>query len=262
MKLTSTYKFIILLTVFLITLITLFLVKPIAQDPNYHNFADNRFFFSVPNFMDVFSNTPFVFIGLLGFSVSIKKQKKISFSYFLIGNTLFLGIFLTGIGSAYYHLFPSNFSLIFDRLPMTIVFSALFSMVVFNYVSEKVGIIVFYGMLLTGLISMWHWYNTELLGAGDLRLYVFVQFFPILTIPIILLLYKTNGEFNKLLIFAFIFYSLAKLGEYFDAKVYVMLKFLSGHTIKHLLAALATYFIYKLWKVAQERKIFLLKETN
>jgi len=33
---------------------------PIAQDPRYHEFADRRAFFGIPNFWDVVSNIPFL----------------------------------------------------------------------------------------------------------------------------------------------------------------------------------------------------------
>src|SRR5690242_14748079 len=42
------------------------LVKPIPQNPAYHDFADRRGFLGVENFMDVVSNAPFLIVGLAG----------------------------------------------------------------------------------------------------------------------------------------------------------------------------------------------------
>src|SRR2546422_9702397 len=39
---------------------------PISQDAAYHEFADTRRLFGVPNFLNVASNIPFLVIGILG----------------------------------------------------------------------------------------------------------------------------------------------------------------------------------------------------
>jgi len=49
----------------------------------------------------------------------------------------FVGVFLTGIGSSYYHLYPDNRTLVWDRLPMTIAFMALFGAIVGEYISRR-----------------------------------------------------------------------------------------------------------------------------
>jgi hypothetical protein len=41
----------------------------IAQPLNYHQFADQRPFFSVPNFFNVVSNAPFLIAGVWGFMI-------------------------------------------------------------------------------------------------------------------------------------------------------------------------------------------------
>ena len=92
------------------------------------------------------------------------------------------------------------------------------------------------------------WYYTELMGVGDLRLYAFVQFFPIITIPIILALYRTKKLYTKQLLYVFGAYLLAKICEHYDAQIHEVLSVVSGHTIKHLFSALAIYFIYRIYK--------------
>jgi hypothetical protein len=51
----------------------------------------------------------------------------------------FLGVFLTGIGSSYYHWDPNDDTLFWDRLPMTLGFSAILALAVEERVSEKIG---------------------------------------------------------------------------------------------------------------------------
>ena len=42
------------------------LLPPIPQDQGYHDFADHRTMFGIPNFWNVVSNLPFVAVGAVG----------------------------------------------------------------------------------------------------------------------------------------------------------------------------------------------------
>lgn len=94
-------------------------VPPIAQDQAYHSFADSRSVWSIANFWNVVSNLPFAMVGLLG----LGKLRG------AVDRVLFTGVLLTFFGSAYYHLAPSDARLVWDRLPMTLVFMALLACV-------------------------------------------------------------------------------------------------------------------------------------
>jgi hypothetical protein len=242
------YRIIVLLSVFLVTAITMMFLDPIAQDLAYHKFSDVRAFFDIPYFMDVMSNMPFVVLGVLGFLVVGKAYKNKPMAFFLMTFTFFVGVFLTGIGSAFYHYAPNNFSLIFDRLPMTLVFTPFFATIIYDYVDRRAGAIIFYGLLLLGIYSILYWYYTEVMGAGDLRLYAFVQYFPVVAVPLILIFYKNSKLYTRQIIYAFGAYTIAKLCENFDTEIFEALQLVSGHTIKHLFSALAVYFIYTIYK--------------
>ena len=248
MTLKRYYKIIVLLAVFVITAVALFFADPIAQDLAYHRFSDCREMLGIPHFMDVLSNLPFLIIGVMGFKLVGKAYKKQPMAYFIMTFILFVGVLLTGLGSAFYHYAPNNFTLIFDRLPMTLVFNALFATVIYDYVDRRAGAIVFYGLLMAGVYSILYWYYTELMGVGDLRMYAFIQFFPVVAVPLILIFYKNTQLYTKLLIYAFVAYAIAKLCEHFDAVIFSYLKVISGHTIKHLFSALAVWFIYKIYR--------------
>lgn len=248
MSLKRYYKIVVLIGVFLITAIALSFADPIAQDLAYHRFSDCRALFGIPHFMDVLSNLPFIIIGFMGFKLVGKAYRNKPMTYFIMVFTLFVGVFFTGLGSAFYHYAPNNFTLIFDRLPMTLVFNALFATVIYDYVDRRAGAVVFYGLLLAGIYSIMYWYYTELMGAGDLRMYAFIQFFPVVAVPLILIFYKNAHLYTKLLVYAFLAYTVAKLCEHFDAEIFSFLGFISGHTIKHLFSALAIWFIYQVYK--------------
>ncbi|MDG1477335.1 MAG: ceramidase domain-containing protein [Vicingaceae bacterium] len=246
MKSVRLYKAVSLVVVFFIAAVTLYLIDPIAQDLAYHRFSDCRSMFGIPHFMDVISNIPFIVVGYLGVRLVQKSYKKYTATYFVMLFVLFSGVFLTGLGSMFYHCSPNNFTLIFDRLPMTFVFTSLFALIISDYVDRRVGAWVFYLFLTIGVYSIFYWYYTEIIGVGDLRLYAFVQFFPIVCTPLILAVYRNDKLYTKELIYVFAAYIVAKLFEHFDVLIYNFTGFISGHTIKHLISALAIYLMYKM----------------
>ena len=96
---------------------------PIPQDLAYHNFSDAKDLFYIPNIWNVLSNLPFLIVGILGiyklnYSHTLNIITDNKQAYF----ALFFGTALVSFGSGYYHLWPNNQTLVWDRLPMTIAF--------------------------------------------------------------------------------------------------------------------------------------------
>ena len=68
-----------------------------------------------------------------------------------------------------------------------------------------------------------------------------------LLIPIILLMYRSVYDKVDFLWFVIVLYALSKLFEYFDFAVYEMGRLISGHSLKHIAAAIAPLvFLYGL----------------
>ncbi len=126
---------------------------------------------------------------------------------------------------------------------MTIGFMALTTGLISEYLYRELQKKIFYPLLFVGFISVLYWYYTEQQGRGDLRLYVLVQFLPMLLIPLVALTHQSRFAQNNLLIGVILFYLLAKLTEHYDHTIHQALGFISGHSIKHLLAAAATYLV-------------------
>jgi hypothetical protein len=210
--------------------IALGFVPSIAQPEKYHVFADHRMFLGIPDFWNVTSNLPFAVVGILGFRAF----------HDLASRFLFAGILLTTFGSAYYHLAPDTPRLVWDRLPMTIAFMSLLVLVVRDCLGTKAGTWLLFPLIAIGLLSVLWWRVT-----GDLRLYILVQFVPILMILVALLIYELPAK--RELWIALLLYALAKVAEFFDAQTYSVF-LLSGHTAKHLLAGFSTYWIYR-WRL-------------
>jgi hypothetical protein len=223
-----------------VALVALLVHGRIPQDPAYHLFADTRTIAGIGNFWNVLSNLPFLLFGLYGLSRIGKLAEPESKSAYV---ALCLGVLLVGFGSAYYHYSPSWKSLIWDRLPMTIAFMALFAMLLDERKVLDVGPRILWPLLVVGIGSVAYWYWTETQGAGDLRPYVLVQFLPIALIPIILLLFDGKYLGSRLLIAALVLYFAAKALEYFDQQIFRAIGIVSGHTLKHLVAGIAVLCI-------------------
>lgn len=225
-----------------------FLVGPVSQSPAYHNLSDHRIVFGVPNFFNVLSNAPFFIIGFTGLFLvnrtSAPKPIKLVYCF------LYLGITLVSFGSAYYHLNPNNDTLVWDRIPMTVVFMSLTAATVSEFISHKAGIYLLFPLIILGVGSVLYWHYTELQNKGDLRLYGFVQFYPMLFIPLVIILFSKTRKNNgvKELIWVVIWYAIAKVFEYFDAQIYSAGRIISGHSLKHLAAAVSTWYLVLLFR--------------
>jgi ceramidase len=216
------------------------MLHPIPQSLSYHDFADKRALWQIPNFANVVSNAPFLFVGMAGL-LSFRKIKapgKMGWVY----RVLFLGILLTGLGSAYYHYGPSDDTLVYDRIPLSIVFMALLSATLSEFVSHRLGIYLLIPLVFLGIFSVWWWHFGALHGRGDLRLYGFVQFYPMLFIPLILWLFYDPRSRSTLrrLGMVVIWYAIAKVFELLDRPIYEATGIISGHSLKHLAAAVST----------------------
>ncbi len=241
-------KGIILITITLASVFgVFFLLEPIAQDTRYHQFADKRIFLGIPNTLNVLSNIPFVMVGFLGtaFSVRFIKADRFGVGYFFY-MIFFIGVFMTGIGSSYYHYLPSNISLFWDRLPMALAFMGFFCSVIAELIDQKVAGFLLAPLLLIGLGSVFYWIWTEQSGHGDLRLYALVQYLPFILIPLMMFMYTIPKNYLRYVMGLGGLYIISKLFEIHDSTIYEWIKIVSGHTLKHLFAAAGTYCILKM----------------
>ncbi len=243
-------KVYILLGTALLGLITAFLVKPIPQDLKYHQFADQRLLLGIPHFGDVLSNLPFLIIGLWGLILiwRYSSDPKIIESSAEISSWVvtFLGIALVGPGSAYYHNHPTNETLIWDRLPIAVGFMGIFCTMISERIDVNAGKRLLWPLVVLAIISVWYWAFTEKNFEGDLRLYGFVIFYPMIGIPLLLILFPPKYSGVRFVIEMLILYVIAKVFEAFDKEVFSWTQgIISGHTLKHLFSAAATWSLIR-----------------
>jgi hypothetical protein len=238
------FKRALLWMVALIAIFSVFQIPPISQDQLYHSFSDQKNISGISNFYNVLSNIPFLIVGALGFVLFIKNKTKLKELGIFIPSIIFsIGIFCVGIGSAYYHYNPNNETLIWDRLPMTIGFMALYSIIVSTFINPSSGNKLLPWLLFCGLFSVGYWGFTESIGTGDLRMYALVQFLPMVLILLILSLYTTQKVGQGKLIIVLIWYAIAKALETLDEQIFSILNNISGHSLKHIAAAIASYYV-------------------
>jgi len=238
----------------MLALAAIAVVPPFPQDPKYHAFPDQRSFVEIPSALNVLSNAPFLLVGAMGLwfllhradtgpcSPFIESQERWPFVGF------FAGLFLTGLGSAYYHWAPSNATLLWDRLPITVLIMSLFAGVIGERISPKAGSASLLPLIALGIGSVVYWYWSEQHGQGDLRFYAFVQFGPVLLIPVMLVLFPDRYTRVSDFWAALGLYLLAKIFEHFDAEVFALGGLVSGHMLKHLASAVSAYWILRMLK--------------
>ncbi len=222
-------------------------IAPIPQDAAYHQFADVRTFLGIPNFWNVVSNLGFFIVGLCGLyqlnvtrSLNVVSQVKASYILF------FAGVTLVAFGSGYYHWWPSNATLLWDRLPITLAFMALMSFSLAEFLSISWGRAGLWPLLLAGLASAVYWYWGELHGVGDLRPYVLVQFFPMVLLVVLFVFGRPTFRDNRGYWWLLAAYILAKLAEHFDGLIAQWTHgVMAGHALKHVLAAMGLWLLLR-----------------
>ncbi len=215
------------------------LVPAIPQDPAYHSFADTRLILDVDNFWNVVSNLPFLLVGAAGLFYVHRNADAVCLSGLQIAyQVFFAGVLLTAFGSGYYHFAPANDTLVWDRLPMTIGFAGLFSVIVGEFVSLRAARLILVPLIVVGFASVGYWAWTEASGAGDLRLYAIVQFLPMLLIPVILLSHRPVIGSARYYWWMLAFYFIAKIFEQLDIAIFDAGNLISGHSLKHVFSAM------------------------
>lgn len=222
------------------------LIPALPQPLSYHAFADCRSFGAVPNLLNVVSNLPFLVGGALGIGLILRggghfagPREPLPYLVF------FVGALLTSVGSAWYHLAPDNSRLVWDRLPMTLGFAGLVSAAVADRVDVRVGLRMLWPLLALGAFTVLYWYGTERLGRGNVIPYALYQGWSVLAVMLLLITCPARRyTHGRMLVWAAVWYALAKVFESTDLAVFRFTQGLvSGHTIKHLLAAGAVFSI-------------------
>ncbi len=269
-NLTGPVSAVLLVVATLISAFFLF-VAPIPQPQVYHDFADKRTFicscaakggfflppgaeserkgFIIKNFGDVLSNLVIFAGGVRGLALL-----QVGNTDFAVGSIrewqqqvclpiLFSSTVAISAGSAYYHWNPNDSTLVWDRLPMTVAFVSTFCYMLEEYIPDVgIGQSLLAPLLLLGMFSVLYWS-----WADDLRLYALIQFLPLVIIAGLLVCRRPKHGGAAHHAFALVSYGLAKVCEERDYEIFSWTRQrVSGHTLKHVLAGMATMSIASL----------------
>jgi hypothetical protein len=200
-----------------------------------HPFIDARTLMGVPNAMDVFTNAPLALAGLWG--LHAMKRQSLPAATRWAAHTFFVGLLLTGLGSAWYHWAPDAAGLVWDRLGMAVTFAGAMALAV----GERVGqassrqtlqVVLPLAVLSAGL-PLW---------ADNVLPWAVVQFGGMTLIVWLALRQPAVGAIGVRLGSLIGLYALAKLLESGDDFVFHLSgETVSGHSLKHMAAALAAW---------------------
>lgn len=222
------------------------LLPPIPQPQSYHLFADRSSCLGIAHCADTASNLFFVLAGLAGLAFLASRDGHRAFAdrrerlpYLMF----FLAVVLVGIASAYYHLAPDDARLAWDRAAVAAALMAWFAAIVCERTDVVWGRRLLPLLLAAGLGSVAYWDWSESAGRGDLRAYGLMQLVPFVFVPLLLRLYPPRYSNDRDIFAVLGLYLAALLCDLLDRPVAAATGFVSGHTLKHLLAAGAALLI-------------------
>jgi hypothetical protein len=211
---------------------------PLPQWLDYHDFADTRVLGFVPRAGDVLTNVAILAAGL--WSLSLRHHVHVSPDERPAFRLLVVGAILTAFGSAYYHWAPSNARLVWDRLPLALLLTAIVSLVLADRVTPTFGraALLPVGALALGSVALWG--LTEAFGRGDLWLYLLVRVGASVGVLVLLIARRSRYGAAALVWAAVACDGLETVAERSDWQIWRATGgIVSGHNLKHVLAGAA-----------------------
>lgn len=226
----------------------------IQQPPEYHQFADQRACLGLPNCLDTASNALFILVGVTGLHLLSTSLRQHSSARRIFIDPLealpyalfFFATILVGFSSGFYHLAPNNQRLVWDRAAISLALMTWLAAILCERVSLTVGLRLLLPFIAAGLGSVAWWGWSEASGIGDLRPYGLMQLTPMVLVPLLIWLYPPRYSNDRDILIVITLYGLALLCDLGDRPVFTLTGGLvSGHTCKHVIAALAAYWLMR-----------------
>ncbi|KAI4379656.1 hypothetical protein MLD38_005927 [Melastoma candidum] len=234
----------------------------IPYSPTHHVYADMRNFLGVPNTLNVFTNFPFLVVGVVGLVFCLQGSFfNISLTGEIVGWALFYaGISGVAFGSAYYHLRPDDDRVVWDTLPMMVAYASLFSSFLVERVGQRTGLCFLWVLLLISFLSAAYERT-----FNDLRLRMMFQLIPCIVIPFMTLLFPPKYTHSRYWLLAAGIYLLSKFEAVTDRKIYMANNYIiSGHSLEHIcLAMFPTLLTFMLsYRSVKFQRLGDLKENH
>ncbi len=211
----------------------------LAQSVSYHGFADQRAWGLLPHAMDVLSNLGFLIAGLAGlWMLHQLRNAYLDRTSRAMATLFFVGLIGCFAGSSYYHLAPHDAALLWDRLAMCLPFAGMLGLAV-RQVTEDDAAAWFaaLAMLIGAVVSALIWRE-----GGNMLPWAVAQGSGMLALIALACMPSRKNRLHVHIGVVIGFYALAKVFELADAQVFEMnCGLISGHSVKHLLAAAAAW---------------------
>lgn len=225
----------VLLGVVLALLIVAIFGPALAQPGHLHGFADQRLWWGIPCAMDVLSNLPFAVGGVLGLIFLARQRRDISAAQQGLSALFFVGLIVTAGASSWYHWRVDDAGLAIDRLGMAVAFAGLLGLAASDRISGRAGVALSLAMLVLGPFSVAVWF-----ASGNVLAWAALQFGGMGLVLWLACMKPVPGALAVRWGWVIMIYVVAKFFEQADEAVYALSsQWISGHSIKHLVASCA-----------------------
>lgn len=214
------------------------LLPAAALPAGYHDFADQRAWAGLPHAMDVLSNLPFAAMGVWGLAwLRRVPTGRIGVAQRGLAALFFVGLIVTTFCSAGYHLEPDHAGLCGDRVGMSLAFAGVLGLAAADRIGARAGVALAVCIALaapaTALID---WL------AGNMTPWAVLQGGGLVLLAALALRRPQPRALGFSIIGVIAFYAVAKALELADAPIFALTQqIISGHSAKHVVAALAAW---------------------
>jgi hypothetical protein len=229
------------------------------RTPAYNVFADQVTCLGIPNFTNVASNLAFVLVGVWGLAWLWTERSRLLPTRFRTRTQLalyasfFAAAVLVGLGSGYFHYAPTNATLFWDRCPMTLAVAALTGAFIAERIDDRAGVAVAVALALLLPATLVYWRMSEAGGAENLWPYVVGLYGSLGVATLVLLLFPSPFTHGGQAFVAIAWYAAAMpFDKVLDGWIYSLGGVIGGHAVKHLLAALAMFWLF--WFMLRPRR--------
>jgi hypothetical protein len=203
---------------------------PITRGPAFHQYADTRSWLGIPNTLDVLSNVAFLIVAFVMWRRTTR-----------LARLACIGTAAIGIGSAIYHASPGDTTLALDWAPIATTLMWVLAAVIEDRGGPGRAFAI--GGAIAALGSVGWWLATGGTHGGDMTAYVVVQAAGV-ALPTLVALFRQGRIPALQLVLALGVFGLARIATTHDRQLLDAIG-VSGHTIKHVLAAIAAAIVLR-----------------
>lgn len=211
-----------------LTIVVVAVVVTITRGPEFHRYADTRSWLGIPNAGDVLSNGAFLIAAVLPLRACVPA------AYAAAARA---GVFCIGLGSALYHVAPSDTLLAFDWAPIVLTLAVVGAAAIHDRTGPRAGLLALGIAPLFALGSVAWWLASGGTHGGNMAPYVAVQVTGI-ALPLSLAAVAPGAIRARYLVLGLIAFGVARLCASHDRDLLDLIG-VSGHSLKHVAAAIA-----------------------